>query len=371
MAKLKKILIAFSLPLLLVVGFVLWRVFIRRGEAPKAALSINLSGPPQEVLIDGEVRGATPFYSDALKAGEVDVRVASWSARLALTSNALTAVKLDLGPSIPFSGEEIFWLEKSEETRISVTSNPEGAEVKINEEGWGASPLSSPLSPGAYTLSISKPGYEGETLKVQVQSGYKLNAWFRLKVKAIPESPARINLSDWGFSGGEDVVILYDFSTEDAGLSADISTWTPGIAYYYSAHPEEESVDYFLAPSGKVFDVSGNEVSGEFVSKEKITLAYLGTAGEEIPQEAKDGLIRFLKLSFPGAAGPQVKILPTGVGFLRVRSGPGTSFDEIAKVTPGEEYAVLEEKSGWYKIPLADGREGWVTGRWARKIEGE
>lgn len=370
MTKLKKILIAFSLPLLLVVGFILWRILGGK-EAPQAALSLNLSGPSQEVWIEGEKKGTTPFYSDALSAGEAEVRVASWSARLTLTPNALTAAKLDFGPSAFFSGEQIFWLEKSEEARISVTSNPEGAEITINEESQGASPLSLPLSPGAYTLSISKPGYEGEILKVQVQAGYKLNAWFKLKLRPVPEGPTEIALSDWGFSEGENVAILYDFSTADAGLSSDISTWTLGISHYFLTHPEEEAVDYFLEPSGKVLDSSGSEVSGEWVSKEKITLAYLGTAGVEVPQEAKDGLIKFLKLTFPSVAGPKVKILPTGVGFLRVRSGPGTSYEEIAKITPGEEYPVLEEKSGWYKISLADGSEGWITGRWAQKIESE
>jgi hypothetical protein len=70
-----------------------------------------------------------------------------------------------------------------------------------------------------------------------------------------------------------------------------------------------------------------------------------------------------------------VKILPTGVGFLRVRSEPSTLSDEVAKVEPGEIYELLEEdeKTGWFKIKYQsdseDEQTGWISNQYAKKVE--
>jgi len=75
-----------------------------------------------------------------------------------------------------------------------------------------------------------------------------------------------------------------------------------------------------------------------------------------------------------------VEILETPTGFLRVRSEPGSAGREIHQVAPGEKYLFLEEDSqtGWYKIELEaptsglpDGRSGWVSNEYSRKIEEE
>jgi len=64
-----------------------------------------------------------------------------------------------------------------------------------------------------------------------------------------------------------------------------------------------------------------------------------------------------------------VEILATPNGWLRVRQEPGTSYPEIAKVNSGEEFPLLEEKEGWFKIKLSEEQEGWVSGQYARKKE--
>ena len=76
--------------------------------------------------------------------------------------------------------------------------------------------------------------------------------------------------------------------------------------------------------------------------------------------------------ALPAAAtSPQemIEILATPNGWLRVRQGPGTSYPEIAKVNSGEEFPLLEEKEGWFKLKLSEEQEGWVSGQYARKKE--
>ena len=58
----------------------------------------------------------------------------------------------------------------------------------------------------------------------------------------------------------------------------------------------------------------------------------------------------------------QVKILDTPTGYLNVRSGPGTNFEQIGRVNPGEIYDLVSEDldAGWYQIRLDNGQNGWV-----------
>jgi uncharacterized protein YgiM (DUF1202 family) len=72
-----------------------------------------------------------------------------------------------------------------------------------------------------------------------------------------------------------------------------------------------------------------------------------------------------------------VQILSTPTGFLRVRTVPGATGEEIAQVKPGSQYMFLDEDvaTGWVKIQyetpapgLPNGIEGWVSGQYVKKI---
>ena len=46
--------------------------------------------------------------------------------------------------------------------------------------------------------------------------------------------------------------------------------------------------------------------------------------------------------------------------FIEVRSGPGMTYEIVAKVPPGGSYVAVAQKQDWYKIQLPDGRAGWI-----------
>ncbi|MBU1132011.1 pilus assembly protein PilM [Patescibacteria group bacterium] len=64
---------------------------------------------------------------------------------------------------------------------------------------------------------------------------------------------------------------------------------------------------------------------------------------------------------------PTVTIKETETGWLNARSGPGTTFEIISKVNPGESYPLLQESNQWFKIELADGQEGWISAAYGLK----
>jgi hypothetical protein len=66
----------------------------------------------------------------------------------------------------------------------------------------------------------------------------------------------------------------------------------------------------------------------------------------------------------------QVEILSTPTGFLRVRSEASTQAEEVGQVNPGEKYDLLsiDNKTGWYQIDLKNGKKGWISNQYAKKL---
>src|SRR5882672_8159705 len=51
---------------------------------------------------------------------------------------------------------------------------------------------------------------------------------------------------------------------------------------------------------------------------------------------------------------------PSVLALIEVRSGPGLTYEVMAKVPSGGSYVVVAQEQDWYKIQLPDGREGWI-----------
>ena len=64
---------------------------------------------------------------------------------------------------------------------------------------------------------------------------------------------------------------------------------------------------------------------------------------------------------------PEVKVLNTPTGFLRVRDKASTAGKEITRVNVGDSLILLEELSGWDRVRLSDGTEGYVSSSYVEK----
>ena len=72
-------------------------------------------------------------------------------------------------------------------------------------------------------------------------------------------------------------------------------------------------------------------------------------------------------LPSPTVTVSEVLILNTPTGFLRVREGASVNSLEIARVLPGETHELVDEKAGWFKIKLINGKVGWISSSYATK----
>ena len=64
-----------------------------------------------------------------------------------------------------------------------------------------------------------------------------------------------------------------------------------------------------------------------------------------------------------------VVIENTPTGWLRVRSGPGTSYEVVTRVYPEDSFPLLGEEEGWYNIQIDEETSGWVSSVYVNKIK--
>lgn len=73
-------------------------------------------------------------------------------------------------------------------------------------------------------------------------------------------------------------------------------------------------------------------------------------------------------LTFQPQTNAQSEFVSVQATVLNVRSGPGTSYDVVQKVTEGSILSVLEKLDGWYHVQLTNGLTGWVAKRYVGSL---
>lgn len=63
---------------------------------------------------------------------------------------------------------------------------------------------------------------------------------------------------------------------------------------------------------------------------------------------------------------PSISVINTDTN---VRSGPGTNYDIVGRVQPGERYQVVKQEDKWFQIQLKDGTTGYIAG-WLVSVDG-
>lgn len=358
-------------------SYFLFNRFVLNRTLGSAALAAN-SPSSLTVSLNGEILGKTPYYSDSQKAGPANLILSStessFKTKINLTDGALTVVNYSLGPSEDFSEGEIIWLEKSRDSgSLLVISDPDEAEVRLDDQLLGQTPLSSrAVSVGDHALKISKDGYKSRVVKIQIQSGYKLSVKSRLFLLPLGAGAGRITVEE------EPRFKIWDFSMSSAALYADTSAWAKGFVYYTHNLESESSpsatynFNFFLDYKGQAFDKDGVLVSPSALSSapagsDQVKVAYLGRKADGgLSDDAKQTLLALSEKVLVKVQ--QVQVLPTGLGYLNVRRGPSTGDPIITRVNEGVKLRLLGEEGTYFKVKLPDDTEGYIATRYARKI---
>ncbi len=335
-----------------------------------SALAVTVINGTAEVYIDDVSLGTTPIDAKDIKSGEHKVTLKndknSYEVTLNFIPNAQIVLNRDLGVSPVFSAGQNFWLEESNDSLLSVISEPEGAAVFIDNAEVGKTPYSSSsLTAGEYDLRVEKAGYDAQAARISIQDGYRLNVSTSLFPIPAPISAVLI----------PDTSNLYDLSSSIPIINSDTAQWLEALLYWNESRGinlaglgvnKDRVFDFFIDYKGNIFDASGKSLTTEqFQAMEKKDKGgYLGKAlDKKLSLEAADVYSTSGSIT-PGAK--KVKILETGEGWLRLRNAP--SGTEIGKVDVGREFELLEEGTGWYKIKVSSSLEGWVSATYAEVL---
>ena len=366
----KKILQLSAFAIILVAGFFAYQFLIPQIRPPQAFLKVT-SSPSSTILLSGEEIGESPLQKKDLKVGSYDITLKAnvqtfsegsseesskdieFKQKIELNPSAVTSVNYEFAPTKEFSSGEILDLRSG--TGISVVTKPENAEVFLNGESLGSSPLSQVIDHGVHKLKISKEGYVTREIGINVESGFRLTAWVALALDPYPEAD---KLSE------KDKYTLFDLSSSNANLHGDFGTWAEAIWYFQTNEKKVPTkYDLLIDENGKSYTIVK-----DYSKKKEVTVGYLSSSVGKLSTEAKKEWDKITKGVSAKKAAAQVKVLDTPNGFLNVRSGPSINNNVLVKIKPGDTFELIKEKGDWYEIIYEASKKGWISSQYAKKL---
>lgn len=192
--------LGFLVVLLGLVAAVIGLVKIWNGRTAKQGELRVESVPGASVFLDNKHMGRTPFR-DKVQVGQYTIKivpesgaqqVASWQGSITVGPTLLTYVNANLSESELASAVDVLWLEKisSKNVELSVTTNPDGATVLVDDQTKGVTPLSTTdMTPGDHVVTVTSPGFLNRTLKIKATAGYRVIANSKLALSAGSATP--------------------------------------------------------------------------------------------------------------------------------------------------------------------------------------
>ena len=343
--------------------------------AGKSQLSVTVLEGNAEVFFNDTSMGKTPLDAVDVRSGENKVSIKNDSMKYEISldflPNTEVAIVRDLGINDTFSAGQNFWFEKGDSKEVlNVISDPPEAKVFIDNTEVGKTPYkSTSLTEDDYELRVDLPGYENRTERIKIKKGAKLN----VAVKLFPlPVPSKVSLLE----GSQD---LYDLFSDNTLVSSKPSSWISAILYWNKTRGinlsgagvnKEPVFDYFLDYNGSVYDKAGNIINDDTDLK-KLSEAKKGAYLRRVSDGAvlSESAKKTYEKVKGAVSGKKIKVLDTGLGWLRVRDLPNLNGKELAKVNVGEQFLVLEEKPGWTKIKVSETVQGWVSSDYVQEVK--
>jgi len=229
---------------------------------------------------------------------------------------------------------------------LQITSTPT-ATVYVNDQKIGSTPFNSfDLKPGSYSVKLASGSAQwGSQVKLNSQTVTIVNRVFASKEQ--DEAGEILSMEKgsgiWVISIPDKVEVTID--------SSPVGTTPVNVKDVPNgSHRIVVAKDGYLKRAIQVQTHPGYATLVNVqLSKEKVELVQTATASANLS--------------------PQVQVLQTPTGWLRVRSEPSFGAAEISKINTGEKYQLLSTQPDWVQIQLLNNKTGWVSSQFVKKVE--
>jgi hypothetical protein len=260
---------------------------------------------------------------------------------------------------------QYFFLQNKEPSGIKVLSEPSSS-VFINDKLLGKTPLEEKYPAGEYVLKLIPEDSSSLTSswqgKVSLSSSLQTYIKRELGNSELTSSGEILSLEKIEGTEAEISVL----SMPDA-VKVAIDGQEKGMTPYYLKDAAIGEHDISVSSPGYI----GRTVRAQTLSGYKLFVNFqLAIVDTQIPSSSSAVLTPSPQVTgINDAEKPYVIIKDTPTGFLRVRNNPSTAGVEVAQVKPGDKYPFLEAKDAWFKISYDKDKEGWISEKYAEKVE--
>ena len=299
------------LPVILIIGVIIGLIFLGKklfASRKKAALSVN-TNPRATVFLDGEHLGSTPYYNESLKAGEYVLKIVPESTGQALMP---WEGRVSLSPGI-----------------LTVVNR----ELGLTQDDSSGEILSFEPLADKNTVSISV---------VTTPDGAVVN------LDGEPRGFAPLTLDN--ITEGDHILLVSSPGFKERTIKAKTVKGHKLIASVQLRRESEATAEAAAPEETEASPSPTPKISPSPVGSPKPTASPKVSTASPLPR-------------------PYAVIKSPDTGWVRVRSEPSTSGEELAKVNDGEQFPLVDEQSGWYKITYETGKNGWISGKYAEKFE--
>lgn len=139
--------------------------------------------------------------------------------------------------------------------------------------------------------------------------------------------------------------------TEIVQINSPLVNLRSGPGTQYETLKQAKQGDKFLVTSiqGDWYEVAIEGGKKAWVIKKAVEPVDLSKAGKDDSENSADKQLHG-------------KVAVISASIVNVRSGPGTSYSVVSKVTKGDSFDVLAQNGDWYQVALSDNTTGWVAG---------
>jgi uncharacterized protein YgiM (DUF1202 family) len=259
-----------------------------------------------------------------------------------------------------------FDIVSKKEGRLQILSRP-GAAVFLDNVMKGNTPYTNTLKEGEYLLKIVPDG-----VATQAASWQKKISLYSGSLTYVDVQLESTDIASWA-----DVYWLTKLGTFNNSSGLTIETEPSGALIYIDndekgvspltldnvskgSHELSVFMPGFSRRSKKINISSGHQLHA-FV---KLALDPSQKSQYTIQEPESQVATAAASIQAPTNT---VRILDTPTGWLRVRDEPTLAGSESARVNPGQQFELIDEQTGWYKIKIDNIKQGWISSQYAER----